>query len=273
MSLTSTRLPATVPRGNIRVATVSAAERKRAFIRARRHSVLVRVLKVALPVMALVAVGVLFISPTMLAHIARPDLKAALDAVEVTGDQLRMVNPHFEGFTGDKGRYVVSAKAAVQNASNLDQMQLEAVHGHLIQADNSWTDIVAKAGVYETKKQSMQLINGIVITTSANARAELDNANIDIDKKIVTSAVPVVMTMPNGTLRGKGLLVESQAKRFVLPEAVEAHLVPPKSAAAPKAAPNQANSLLATPAMSDGPCSMAQRRRPSRVPSRLGSPA
>jgi len=269
MSLDATRLPARAsPRpplvarqGQIRIAKVSDAERARAFAKARRHSALVRVLKIVLPILAVGAIGVLFITPTLLVNVVRPDLKAGLDAVEVTGDQLRMVNPRFEGETAEKGRYVVTAKAAVQTTGNLDQMHLEGVHGHIIEADKSWTDITAKAGIYETKKRTMTLSQGIVITSSANARAELDTADIDIDKKVVTSAVPVLLTLPNGTLKGKGLLIEADAKRFVLPDAVVAHLIPPKSPVMkPKAAAAPTGVLSATPAMSDGPIDVTAKR-------------
>ena len=260
MTLEMTRLPTRRLHGSIGIAQVSEADRRRAFDRARRHSWLVRVLKVTLPVLAIVSVAVLFVSPTLLVKVARPDLNASIDSVEVTGDQLRMVNPRFEGFTADKGHYIVSAKAAVQSTTDIDQMHLESVHGHLIEADNSWTDLTAKAGLYETKKRSMRLTDGIVITTSGQARAELDTADIDIDKKKVTSEASVVMTMPNGTLKGQGLLVEGDAKRFVLPEAVEAHLLPPKSIAAAKKVESVGNPLTATPVLSDGPIDVRANR-------------
>ncbi len=268
MTLQATHLPVPVPpglppalqRGQLPIALVPEAERRRAFARARRHSFFVRALKITLPVLAVASVAVLFISPTMVIQAVRPDLKgASIEGVEVTGDQLRMVNPRFEGFTADQGHYVVSAKAAVQSVGNIDQMHLESVHGHLIEVDKSWTDITAKGGIYETKKRTMRLTDGIVITTSAKAKAELDNADIDMDSKKVTSAVPVVMTLPNGTLKGRGLLIEGDAKRFVLTAEVEAHLIPPKAAMTKKTSIS-ASPLAATPAMSDGPIDVKAKR-------------
>ncbi len=269
MSLDATRLPVrsaprpplVVQRGQIRIATVTDAERARAFARARRHSALVRVLKMTLPVLAVCAVGVLFITPRLIGSAVSTAVPGAgVDAVEVTGDQLRMVNPRFEGETAEKGRYVVTAKAAVQTTGNLDQMLLEGVHGHIVEADKSWTDITANGGVYETKKRSMTLNKGIVITSSANARAELETADVDIDKKRVTSAVPVVLTLPNGTLKGKGLLIEGDARRFVLPADVVAHLIPPKSGVMKPKAVAGAGAFSAAPAMTDGPIDVTARR-------------
>ncbi len=269
MSLDATRLPAratprplpVVQKGQIRIAQVSDAERARAFARARRHSVLVRVLKFTLPILAVGAVGVLFISPRMFVPGLPPGSNASVGGVEITSAQIRLTNPRFDGVTAENGRYFVTAKAAVQSTGNLDQMQLEGVHGRIEEADKSWTDITAKAGVYETKKRAMTLSQGIVITSSANARAELETADIDIDSKKVTSAVPVVLTLPNGTLKGKGLLIEGDAKRFVLSAEVVAHLTPPKTAAMkPKDAASPAGALSATPAMSDGPIDVTAKR-------------
>ncbi len=250
-----------VQRGQIRIATVSEAERARAFATARRHSALVRALKYTLPVLAVCAVGVLFITPRFLGSaISTAVPGVSIGDVAITGDQLRMVNPRFEGETAEKGHYVVAAKAAIQTTSNLDQMLLEGVTGRITEADQSWTEITAKGGVYETKKRSMTLNQGIVITSSAGARAELETADIDIDKKRVTSAVPVVLTLPNGTLKGTGLLIEGDAKRFVLPADVVAHLVPPKSGVMKPKSAAPSTAFSATPAMNDGPIDVTAKR-------------
>ena len=259
MTLDVTRSANPTRRGKARIAIVSEADRLRAFGRAKRHSWLVRALKVTLPLLAVVSAAGLFLSPTMLLRLAAPGVNASVAAVQVTTDQLRMVNPRFDGSTADNGHYVVTAKAAVQRLDAPDVMQLETVHGHIIQVDNSWTDLTSKAGTYWTKTKALRLNGGIVITTSADMRAELDAADVDVDKKVVTSDAEVTMTMPNGKLRGKGLLIENTARRLLLREAVTAHLTPPKRAAATPAAPAAAT-VSATPAMSDAPVDIAARQ-------------
>ena len=223
---------------------------------------LVRVLKVSLPALAAIAAGVLFLSPTMLLRLAKPGINASIGAVEVTTDQLRMVNPRFDGDTSDKGHYVVTAKAAVQSLGSTDIMQLESVHGHIVELDKSWTDLISNSGTYWTKTKALRLFGGIVITTSADMRAELATADVDIGKKVVTSDAVVTMTMPNGRLRGKGLLIEDTARRLLLRDAVTAHLVPAKrTAAAPvPQAPAPTLALSVAPAMSDAPVDISSRQ-------------
>ena len=246
-------------RGSSRIVLVSAAMRKRAFVRAKRHSALVRFLKIALPVMAVASTGFMLFSPSMMLRLAAPKGLTA-GPVEITTDHLRMVNPRFDGFTADKGHYVVSAAAAVQDIGDIDNLKLEGVSGHLVQADNSWTDLKAKAGSYQVKTKAMRLTDGIDITTSGNARVQIDNADIDIDKKIVKSDAPVILTMPNGTLKGRGLIVESDKKRIVLREDVTAHLIPPKTAAPAKTAAATPSAFGATPAMSNAPIDLKAKR-------------
>jgi len=251
MALDLTHLPTTSRRGRPRIVVVAEADRQRAFQRAKRHSWLVRVLKLGLPALAVVSTGGLILSPAMLVHLYRPDVNASVGAIDVTTDQLRMVNPRFDGYTADKGHYVVTAKAAVQSFGNADAMQLEAVHGHIEQLDKSWTDLTSKSGTYQTKTKGLKLTDGIIITTSSNMRAELASADIDTDKKVVTSDSDVTMTMPNGTLRGRGLLVDDAEHRLLLREAVVAHLTPPsRTRTAPVAA---SPGFSAVPAVSDAP--------------------
>lgn len=255
MALDLTQSPPTSRRGKPGATSTAIDARQRAFARARRHSRLVRVLKVGLPVVAVVTTGALFLSPAMLLRMANPGLNATVGAVQITTDQLRMINPRYDGFTADKGHYVVTAKAAVQMLDNTDLMQLETVHGHLEQVDLSWTDLTSKAGNFQIKSKAMQLTGGIVITTSTQARVELDHADMDIGKKLVTSDAPVTVTMPNGTLKGRGLLVDNAERRVLLRSAVVAHLLPPKRAGVPVASPAAPGpgGLAVTPAMSDAP--------------------
>jgi len=255
-----TQTPPTSRRG--KPGAAAAGARQRAFVRARRHSLMVRVLKVGLPVAAVVTTGALFVSPTMLLRVASPGLNATVGAVQITTDQLRMINPRYDGFTADKGHYVVTAKAAVQMLDNTDLMRLETVHGHIDQVDQSWTDLTSKAGTFQIKSKAMQLTGGIVITTSTQARVELDHADMDVDKKLVTSDAPVTMTMPNGTLKGRGLLVDNAARRVLLRSAVVAHLLPPKRPDAPAATPAAPGpgGLPVTPAMSDAPVDITSKQ-------------
>ena len=264
MALEMTKSPTKARRGRPAMAEVSEGIRERAFARARRHSWLVRFLKISLPVVAVVSTVALFFSPTMLVRVFAPHLNASLGAVQLTTDQLRMIHPRFDGFTADQGHYVVTAEAAVQALDNTELMHLETVHGHLVQLDKSWTDITSKAGTYQTRTKALRLTDGIVITTSATARVVLDHADADVDKKIVTSDADVTMTMPNGTLMGRGLLVDDANRRIVLNDAVKAHLLPPPRAAGtivPTAAPTGGPSALSmTPTMSDAPVDITSKQ-------------
>ena len=257
-----TQVTSSTRRNRSGAAHASGNDRQRAFAQARRHSAWVRVLKLVLPLSAVVATAGLFLSPTMLLRLARPDLNGSIAGVEITTDQLRMTHPRFDGFTADQGHYVITAAAAVQMLDNTDLMQLESVHGHLDQPDKSWTDLTSKGGSYQTKTKALRLTDGIVMTTSVLARAELDHADVDVDRKLVTSDAAVTMTMPNGTVKGRGLLVDNQARRVLLRTAVTAHLLAPARASAPptQIPASEPALLVVAPAMSDAPVDITSRQ-------------
>src|SRR5688500_12979918 len=89
--------------------------RQRAFQAARRHSRLVRRLRVLLPVVGLIVV-LAFIAVTRLALPEELDLSVA--RLSVTRNSIIMENPLLTGFDADERSYSLSADRAVQALTN-----------------------------------------------------------------------------------------------------------------------------------------------------------
>lgn len=229
----------------------AAGARARAFRRARLHSLWVRILRVVLPVFAVAALGLYFVEARL--RIGIGNGTASADAVQLSGDDLKMVNPRFEGFTDDKGRYVVTAKGARQDLQHTDLVNLETVQARLTQPDSSWANVTANKGRYSTKSQVLVLAGNIVMTTSDGMRAKLSVAEVDTRKQRLFSRQPVLVETANGTVRSQEMEVLAEERRVVFTRQVVAHLTPsqPETVATPETA--AAGQLAAAASMSDGP--------------------
>jgi lipopolysaccharide export system protein LptC len=257
MTADATRTDAGLSRTRSTFVLVTEDERARAYRLALRHTRRVRLLKMVLPLCALLSFGGYFASPTFWLRSIDPSIKGSVSDVELTTTRLRMINPRYEGFTSDNGHYVVSAKVATQAIDSQEELDLEGVTGKLTQVDQSWMTLAGKTGHYHLRSKQLTLASGIDINTSSKVHAALERADLDLTTRTVTSDVPVAVDMPNGSVQAIGLEIENEKRRVLFKSNVVAHLVPPpNSAPKPQPQPEQQQQPaagFAMPTLGSGP--------------------
>lgn len=171
--------------------------RLRAFEAARRHSRLVRFLRVAAPMSVVVGVAALTLVAVFHPFRAKP-VKFSVGAFSVDGDKISMDRPKLTGFRRDGRAYVVNAAKAIQDVTHPTVVELREVDGDLGGADNDLLHLNAKVGFYDTAKQSMDLSHDVRIHNS-NYDVQLASANIDFKAGVYRTDEPVTVVMTNGT--------------------------------------------------------------------------
>lgn len=214
-----------------------ATARVKAFRRARWHTGLVRSLRILLPLCALGTLSLYFVQAGLSLALGQRGIKS--DAVEITSKDLKMVNPKYDGFTDDNGRYVVSAKAAKQSLKHTDYVDLDAVTAHLTQPDSSWANLVSDKGRYWINTQKLRLTGNIHITTSDGMKANLRTADLETKTRLVTSNQPVEVLTPNGTVRSDRMELNSGERHIFFRDNVVARLTPPAGEPQPGAEKKQ----------------------------------
>lgn len=228
-----------MPGGPVRSRSSNARlerERARAFRRAGRHSTIVRTLKIGLPILALAAGGLYFLSSGV--SVSLGPIDASISRVEVRRDALRMVNPKIEGVTDQGGTFVVKADYADQSVSQPSQIALSAVQAEVNQPGKGWSRLTAPRGSYDSKTEALQLLDDIRVTSDSGLKAYLTSAAIDLNKQTVASAQPVRAEMPNGNVRADTLHIDMAKAQLSFDRNVRVHMQRPAEAkaAAPAAA-------------------------------------
>ena len=179
----------------------------RAFRKAMRHSRGVRVLRLAIP-----AGVVVVIAGGMLA--ARFDPMRMLTALPVdfsslvlSGTKITMQAPRITGFTNDSRPYEFTARAAAQDVTNPDTIELQGLHGKSQMPDKSQFELTADTGVYDSKGEMLTLRQNIVVKSSSGFEVYLSEAVVDVHTSNVVSERPVRVRMQQGTINANRMEV------------------------------------------------------------------
>ena len=190
--------------------TMGRGDSDRAFRAARRHSRVVRILRVAIPLAVALGFTGIFLAAYLNPLRMLAKLPADIGNLVVSGTKITMENPHLSGFTRDARAYELSADAAKQDLKKPDMIELRNIHAKLQMQDKSTLELTATAGIYDSKGEIIKLDENIVLSLSTGYRGMLSQAMIDVRKGHVVSERPVVIEMLQGTLNANRLeIVES----------------------------------------------------------------
>jgi len=185
--------------------TMGRGNSDRAFRSARRHSRVVRILRVAIPIVVILGFTGIF----MLVYFnpLRMLAKLPIDVgnLVVAGTKITMEKPHLSGFTSDARAYELSADAAKQDLPKPDMIELSNLRAKVQMQDKSTVQISAAAGLYDNKSEMLNLERDIMLTSSAGYTSRLSEATVDIRKGNVASKHPLEVEMLQGNLNANGL--------------------------------------------------------------------
>ncbi len=219
----------------------SESDRVRTFGQARRHSVFVRLLKFALPMVVVVMLGgyaALFL--------IRSKVPPGLDIGKVSIDptNLTMEKPVYNGFGTDGSHYVIRAKNAVQDLRQQGPIKLNEIDGDITQPTGVITHLKADWGTYDQKTEILELYDKIDIDGSTGMKARLTRATVFSKESRIVSTEPVYAETETGNIRSRKMVLNSKSKQSTFTEDVHVRMksnqpAPPANGA-PPAAPKTA---------------------------------
>ena len=178
------------------------------FAAAARHSRMVRILRVAVPaavVLSMAAiVGVSIFNPF---RMLIPKLPIDMGNLVVSGTKITMETPHLSGYSTDQRPYELWAKAAIQDLTDPDHVELQTLRTKVLMEDRSTVTMDARTGYFDSKQQLLDLRKDIFLQSSTGYEAKLSQAFVDINKGMVTSDEHVDVKLLNGTLTADRLRI------------------------------------------------------------------
>jgi lipopolysaccharide export system protein LptC len=178
------------------------------FAAAARHSRMVQILRIGVPAVVGLAMGVIiYIAVFNPFKEVIAKLPLEMDNVVVSGTKITMESPHLAGFSADGRPYEMWAKAAIQDVTDPDHVELKTIRAKVAQQDQSTIMMDARTGFFDNKQQLLDLRKDIFLQSSTGYEARLTQAFVDMNKGNVTSDEHVDVKLLDGTLTSDRLRI------------------------------------------------------------------
>ena len=175
------------------------AERQRrakAFAAARRHSIVVRVLRFGLKAGAIGGV-VFLIALGAYKEFDRPLASLSVGQLGIEGTKVTMDSPRLTGYRKDGRPYLVNAAKAMQDVAHPTIVELRGIDADLGTSDNGTIKLTARAGIYDTAAEHLDVSDEVRIKSSQYDVA-MKSASIDFKNGLYVSKEPVTITTSSG---------------------------------------------------------------------------
>jgi lipopolysaccharide export system protein LptC len=177
----------------------------RAVKRARRHSRLVRTLRVGIPFVIAATIGLYAVALWLNPLSGISGLSMA--KLAISGTRVTMNMPRLTGFSSDGRSYELTASAAAQDLKQPQMVELKDVRATMQLRGGGTVRVTADNGLYDTKSEAIDLRDNVLVATSDGTEVRLQTAAIDMRKGHVTSDRPVDVTMQRARILGNRLEV------------------------------------------------------------------
>ena len=182
------------------------------FAAAARHSKRVRILRVALPAIAVLAVAGYFLATRLQSAIDA--IPIDFDDIEVTAEAVVIERPRLTGYQAGGEAYEVTAERAIHQNDNPDFLTLENVQAMIQLPGGATAWFAAPAGEYDTRASMMRLTGGLLMTIDTGIEATLDEITVDVANGVIRSARPFELEAANVTIRGNNLEMTPNSVRI-----------------------------------------------------------
>lgn len=171
----------------------------------RRYSVVVRSLRLVLPLAALAIVAIVMAWPKMDSTVA-PVRKEDIIPQETGRNEL--INPRFESASKDMQPYIITATRAEQAMDNQKLVLLESPVANVTLAPGSILDAESINGIYDQGNETLILDGSVVLRHSNGYTLETPYLNVNLKGQTADTEQKVNVFGPDATLEGAGMVAD-----------------------------------------------------------------
>lgn len=212
---------------------IGRADGNRVFRSAARHSRLVRFLRFSIPALILIIAAVILVATFFKPFRLITPFPIDPGKLSLSGTKIVMELPRLTGYTTDQRPYELTARAAAQDLTKLEVLELKEISAKVELRDGQRVNITSINGVYDTKAEVLRLNDQITISSTSGYEGRLSEATVHVSSGNIISESPVEVKLPNGTLNANRLEVKENGAFIRFGGGVEMNLKPEQMRAVP----------------------------------------
>jgi lipopolysaccharide export system protein LptC len=195
--------------------------------RPRRRSRLIGVLRVVLPLLALVLVGLVLAWPQIMRDSGGIGVPTLVLGDADQPDMLRMDSPRYVGQTRSERPYEVTARAASLDPLRANIVHLDRPSANIALGDDGEVRLTAENGTYNRDTERLLLDGGIEVVTSSGYRFVTPSARVNLAQGLVRGWQPIEGAGPDGTLSASRFEIQDSGAVLRFDGRVRVTVLPP----------------------------------------------
>lgn len=197
----------------------------RSFTRAHRHSGLVRILRIALPLIGVFIIMVL-VGAYFWSQMGAPQL--VVEQTIIKDNKMVMKNPELNGVDKQNRPYNMTAAQAITNPLEPKQVELTGINAKVPMDTGLFANILAGTGFYDSEAKTLQLGGDIDVRTDDGMTMSLKDADVNMGLGSLITDNPVTITTEQAVISSDALAVEKNGERIIFLNRVRMTLYPGK---------------------------------------------
>jgi len=175
----------------------------------------VRVLRFALPLLALILIGV------VIARLMYDPQKPTLTTADLPQDEktlpghIEMVAAKYQGVDGEGRAYTITADTASRDTQNTDAVLLQNPTADLVMPNGDKITIRAAHGRYDTMTTDIRLQDDVVLTHGDGYEMHLQSIAGNIKTRTAATQEAVLLQGPMGKLAAAGMNIQDRGDMIV----------------------------------------------------------
>ncbi|HUN49994.1 MAG TPA: LPS export ABC transporter periplasmic protein LptC [Candidatus Sulfotelmatobacter sp.] len=193
-------------------------------LRHTRRSRFVGLMKLSLPLAALVLVALIIAWPQLYSRYDRLNLSFA--KVEVGDHELRMASPRYQGMDANGRPYLVTADTATQIGTEHQIVKLTNIHADMALDNGGWATLTAKHGIYHEDEKVLWLEGDVSVYSDDGYEFHSPTATCNVNTGEVSSDDPVKGQGPTGLLDANAFWLADKGNHMRFTKGVKMTLYP-----------------------------------------------
>ena len=175
------------------------------------YSRFVRLMKVFLPTLALMLIGLVVVWPYLQSKESR--FRIGFSGLMLTGSEdPNMVNARYQGTDKNSRMYTITADLARNLLDGTSAVELEMPKADMVLEDGSWLVLTADTGIYNRDSATLDLVGSVTLFHDSGYEFRTSKASINLADGLAESTEKVKGQGPFGDLEAEGFRLIDKGK-------------------------------------------------------------